>query len=242
MSGTDEPVSAAIAVAVTKEAPGAPEAQDDINPPDFDGAVRTKNTLPSRDTLHRIADLPVLDREGKPHPFKSLYAERGRVLIVFVRHFFCGNCQEYLRVLSASITADALARAAGGAARIVVVGCGEPPLIDMYAEAAACAFPIYADPTRQLYDELDMVSTLALGEKPAYMGRTSMWASIVRSISQGLRQIPQGLVLKAGNQRQVGGEFLFESAADVEVTWCHRMKTTRDHAEVAELKKVLGLT
>lgn len=136
--------------------------------------------------------------------------------------------------------------------RIVVVGCGDPELIDMYAEAAACAYPVYADPSRRLYDELGMVSTLALGSQPAYMKHTSLWASSLRSIAQGLRQLPRGLVHKAGNQRQVGGEFLFQNpgaaggdggggGGAVAVTWCHRMKTTRDHAEMDELQAVLKL-
>jgi hypothetical protein len=62
--------------------------------------------------------------------------------------------------------------------------------------------------------------------------------------------------------QQVGGEFLFEPVEDVEspgplnsekqlgsgytevekrVTWCHRMRNTRDHAEVPEIREVLGL-
>lgn len=62
--------------------------------------------------------------------------------------------------------------------------------------------------------------------------------------------------------KQVGGEFLFEPITDVmqspivpspngeskeeyfeeekKVTWCHRMKNTRDHAEIPELREVLG--
>jgi hypothetical protein len=111
------------------------------------------------------------------------------------------------------------------------------------------------------------------------------------SIVQGLKQISRGLALKAGDQKQVGGEFLFEpedvrspiaspgsekqlgalnSAANGQhvaenssttrathggseeseeggpyeekrVTWCHRMRSTRDHAEMPELMEVLGL-
>jgi hypothetical protein len=128
------------------------------------------------------------------------------------------------------------------------VGCGDPLLIDMYVEAAACAYPVYADPTRRLYDEFGMVSTLAMGAPPAYMKHTNMCASSLRSIAQGLRQLPRGLALKSGNQRQVGGEFLFQNTTTdgsngdaVSVTWCHRMKNTRDHAEVDELQEVLGL-
>ncbi len=68
----------------------ATPSEDAVNPTDFDGAVRTNNKPPSRDTLKRIADLPVLDRDGKTHPFHSLYAQPGRTLVIFVRHFFCG--------------------------------------------------------------------------------------------------------------------------------------------------------
>jgi hypothetical protein len=118
-----------------------------------------------------------------------------------------------------------------------------------------------------------MSKTLQLGTKPAYM-RRSMMHSIVGSIVQGVKQIPTGNVLKMGDQRQVGGEFLFEPRdiltpvstprdekakpisafeeaeergpdhdgnEEKRVTWCHRMKTTRDHAEIPELIEVLGL-
>lgn len=120
-----------------------------------------------------------------------------------------------------------------------------------------------------------MSKTLQMGAKPAYM-RRSMAHSIVGSIVQGVKQIPQGNVLKMGDQRQVGGEFLFEPQdiltpvstprnekpqpvgafeeaeeqgpgnsghghEEKRVTWCHRMKTTRDHAEIPELIEVLGL-
>jgi hypothetical protein len=155
-----------------------------------------------------------------------------------------------------------------------VVGCGDPKLIDMYATETGCPFPIYADPTRKLYGELGMIRTLALGQRPAYMQKKSLLKSSIESVVQGLKQIPKGTVFKAGDQRQIGGEFLFEPldlhspistlpvagdldekleggsrAADEEsgeiegkrVTWCHRMKSTRDHAEVPELMEVLGL-
>lgn len=160
------------------------------------------------------------------------------------------------------------------------MGCGDPGLIDMYAQETDCQFPIYADPTRNLYKELGMIMTLALGSKPAYM-KKSILSSSIASIFQGLKQIKSGLVMKAGDQRQIGGEFLFEpltvmtptdevdrqlrntstnfstggessstiavgsdeetSVEGKRVTWCHRMKNTRDHAEVPELREILGL-
>lgn len=82
-------------MAASSDAPPAaaatPTDNDKVNPPDFSGSVRTDNKLPSHGTLKRTADLPVLDREGKQHLFKSLYEEhKGQTLVIFVRHFFCG--------------------------------------------------------------------------------------------------------------------------------------------------------
>lgn len=184
---------------------------DEINPHDFNGEVQSNNDLPSAATLRKIENYTVLDRHGKSHTFRSLYAGRNvarRVLLIFVRHFFCGNCQEYLRTLSASITPEALLRLPISTF-IAVVGCGDPGLIDMYVRETGCPFPVYADPTRRLYDELGMVRTLAMGQRPAYM-RKSMLLSALSSVAQGLRQVPSGKATKAGDHRQIGGEFLFE--------------------------------
>jgi len=125
----------------------------------------------------------------------------------------------------------------------------------MYIEATGCPFPVYADPTQRLYKELGMTRTLALGPRPEYM-RKSLFYSMAKSIVQGLKLIKGGLAAKAGDFQQVGGEFLFEPVGDMtaspmvtptledgeekKVTWCHRMRNTRDHAEIPELREVLG--
>ncbi len=102
-----------------------------------------------------------------------------------------------------------------------------------------------------------MTKTLSLGNKdPDYIQHTIV-SGMVKSIAQGLKRIGSGDVMQAGDFRQVGGEFLFEVAGrgtrlseakpgnkalnKLEVTWCHRMKNTRDHAELPVLKRVLGL-
>lgn len=63
---------------------------------DFKGDVKVNNNPPTKGDLEKVADLPVLDQNRKKYTFKSLYAdnENGprRVLIIFVRHFFCGVC------------------------------------------------------------------------------------------------------------------------------------------------------
>lgn len=133
----------------------------------------------------------------------------------------------------------------------------------MYTDATNCPFPIYTDPSRKLFDALGMVKTLTMGMRPAYQ-RQSVASSVAGSILQGLKQLPSGLAMRSGDHRQVGGEFLFEpvelespvpevsdgkekedapqyGAEEKSVGWCHRMKTTRDHTEVPELRKILGM-
>jgi len=68
---------------------------DKSRPQDFDGELATTDELPPPETLRKIDNYVVLDRHGKTHTFQSLYSGRNvarRVLVVFVRHFFCGVC------------------------------------------------------------------------------------------------------------------------------------------------------
>lgn len=238
---------------------GATATACDYDPSaDFKGDVQVSQELPTEADIKRCEDMLVLGADGESRPFKSLYSGEGvatRQLIIFVRHFFCGvrpnlspcalltllticlqNCQEYLRTLSASITPDALL-ALDTPTFITVVGCGRPELIPMYAQTTNCPFPIFADPTTKLYDHLGMMRTLSLGPKrPDYM-KASMVSTTMQSMYQCIKS-GKGIV-QGGDIRQVGGEMLFE---DGRVTWVHRMKNTRDHAEVEDLRSILGLT
>jgi hypothetical protein len=105
----------------------------------------------------------------------------------------------------------------------------------MYADATACPYPIYAEPSRKLYDGLGMIKTLEMGPKPEYL-KSGVLTNALVSIKQALGT--GSSMLKGGNMSQVGGDFLFE---DGQAKWCHRMKNTRDHASMSELRKVIGL-
>lgn len=63
---------------------------------DFKGDIKVNNNPPTKTDLEKVEQLPVLDIHKKSHTFKSLWAddEHGprRVLVVFIRHFFCGVC------------------------------------------------------------------------------------------------------------------------------------------------------
>lgn len=228
----------------TTHAPGSPPFSPSSTTPvlenpelDFEGTVEVNNDIPSEKDLARVDDLVVLDSKGASRPFKDLYKGSGvapRQLIIFIRHFFCGNCQEYLRELSASITPESLL-ALPSPTFITVIGCGKPDLIDMYTQTTNCPFPIYADPTRKIYDLLNMTRTLELGKKPGYI-QSNLFVTSVQSIVQSLKTGSNAL--KGGDFKQVGGEFLFE---DGKCVWAHRMRHTRDHAEITQVKELLGL-
>ena len=172
---------------------------------DFSGEVNTNNNIPSQETLKRVENFPILDQDGRSIPFKNLYTGPNvtrRVLVIFIRHFYCGvcspsipqlspqilvatttarantdnlqqNCQEYVRSLTASITPSSLL-SLPTPTFIAIVGCGSPSLISMYQSATNCPFPIYADPTKKLYSELGMLRTLNLGARPEYQRKESL--------------------------------------------------------------------
>lgn len=156
-------------------------------------------------------------------------------MIIFVRHFLCGLCQDYLSALMAAMSPKSLA-AAERTTSLIVIGCGQPEAIRDYAANTKCTFPIYADPDRRIYDALGMKASLDMGSRrPKYQSNNTV-ANAIKSIIQGLSSGANAF--KGGNFAQMGGEFLFD---DNRVTWCYRMRNTRDHTEITELSEVLGI-
>lgn len=149
--------------------------------------------------------------------------------------YSCQNCQEYLRTLCSSITPESLLDLPNPT-ELVIIGCGQPELIPFYAETTSCKFPIYADPTRKLYDLLGMTKSMSLGQESGDYVQKSLVSVIVQSFYQVVASGRKAW--SGGHFWQIGGEFFFENGR---VTWCHRMSTTRDHAEVPELRQQLGL-
>ncbi|KAK5106395.1 hypothetical protein LTS08_000514 [Lithohypha guttulata] len=106
------------------------------------------------------------------------------------------------------------------------------------------SWAMYADPSTKLYEALGMYKSLNMGDhNPGYI-RRSLAENMLASIMQGVRRIPEGDVRGAGSWKTNGGEFLFEwqeQAEDWKLMWCHRMRNSRDHTEVEELSRIIGL-
>jgi hypothetical protein len=89
--------SAGPAPSTTEKAEAAAVTDDHgVNPLEFEGEVDSNHDLPTAETIRNIDNHIVLDRDGKSHTFRSLYTGRHtarRVLIIFIRHFYCGVSQ-----------------------------------------------------------------------------------------------------------------------------------------------------
>lgn len=129
---------------------------------------------------------------------------------------------------------------------IIVIGCGQPEIIKHYKTFTNnCPFPIFADPSRQLFKKLGMHMSLNIGtSRPEYMKEISPLAWVKgqhTTIKKSLKD-PEGIrkrdVLRGGNPMQIGGEFLFDEG---QVVWCHRMRHYRNHAEISVLRKLLEI-
>ncbi|KAJ4329325.1 hypothetical protein N0V84_000220 [Fusarium piperis] len=206
-----------------------------------DGPIGPSNdTPPSIEELKAVEDIPVFDSKGAQRPFKSLYSgpeSSGRVLVVFVRHFLCGTSSTYVKFLSEEASPEKIAPSNTS---IVVIGNGAPELIQMYVENTGCKHPVYVEPTGKLFDGLGMIQTWVEGPARGYASESTTW-HFFQSASKLVRGLLAGYpVTKIGKPNQQGGEFMFEGGEEERmVTWCHRMRASRDHTPTEKMLKVV---
>ncbi|KKZ65352.1 hypothetical protein EMCG_01280 [[Emmonsia] crescens] len=230
----------------------APDAHDEIstpNPPNH-----ASSGSPSESILKDVAKIPILDVDGNEVLFEDVYKPSGqgkkkRTLIIFVRHFFCGSCQDYVSAVSSSIPAPSQLPTDTA---VAIVGCGASSLISIYADITKCPFPIYTDPTRCLHALFGMKRTLDSGPHAPDYSTTSIFYLVFRGIAQTLSRLLMGDMFQSGDKWQNGGELLFEAEianetedgeeeVKVQVPFCHIMNNTRDHSEIPVLRTALGL-
>ncbi|XP_059512361.1 peroxiredoxin-like 2C isoform X2 [Myotis daubentonii] len=98
-----------------------------------------------------VAELPVLDANGRRVPFGALFRER-RAIVVFVRHFLCYTCQEYVEDL-AKIPRSFLQEAN---VTLIVIGQSSYHHIEPFCKLTGYCHEIYVDPEREIYKRLGM--------------------------------------------------------------------------------------
>ncbi|XP_051876596.1 peroxiredoxin-like 2C [Pristis pectinata] len=96
-------------------------------------------------------DCFVVDCYGRKIPFPALYKER-KAILVFVRHFLCYTCREYVEDL-AKIPQKYLEDAG---VRLIVIGQSSHDHIQPFCALTGYTHEIYIDPTRKIYKSLQM--------------------------------------------------------------------------------------
>ena len=116
-------------------------------------------------------------------------------------------------------------------------------------------YPIYCDPSRKLYEKLGMATGLQgapEGQKVDYQRKGSIAnavGSIKNAVTSGTDMVKGGhpsqnggeMLWMGGTQGEVGGREGEGKGGKAELVWFKRMRHTQDHADVSELKEILGL-
>nr|XP_048303551.1 peroxiredoxin-like 2C isoform X3 [Myodes glareolus] len=109
------------------------------------------DTEPGQPLATAVADLPVLDASGRRVSFGALFRER-RAVVVFVRHFLCYVCKEYVEDL-AKIPKSFLREAD---VTLIVIGQSSYHHIEPFCKLTGYSHEIYVDPEREIYKRLGM--------------------------------------------------------------------------------------
>ncbi|CAD0038438.1 hypothetical protein D6C86_07954 [Aureobasidium pullulans] len=195
---------------------------------------QAQTRLPTQTELEKVAEVDILDKNGDKKKFSSLWSShsdkpRRRTIVIFIRHFNCESCADYVRALTAKLSPEDLA-SRSIPTELFIVGCGSHTFIQTYIQRTGCKFEIYTDPSRVTYDTLGMTCNLGLGKKPNYITNSLMGTLI------GTGNTLMTLLTDSGKKSQNGGELIW---VDGEIKWARRMQNTRDHVEVEELERVL---
>lgn len=86
---------------------------------------------------------------------------------------------------------------------LVIIGCGDPSLIKFYSKEADAKYPIYADPSQNLFKIFGLARTVKLGKKPDYLP-WGFWGGLQVFFSTFAKAGTSAF--KAGDVKQVGGE------------------------------------
>ncbi|KZV64734.1 hypothetical protein PENSPDRAFT_587900 [Peniophora sp. CONT] len=194
--------------------------------------------LPNASQLSRAAEMVVVQENGVPVPFGSLWKEK-RTAVVFIRHFWCSSCREYLSSVVRAADPAALERAG---AQLLIVGCGDFNLIKSYRQTFRMPFQLVVDPSQgqQLYRTLGMNMLLPPGlggvnTAGGTKGRVRSAAFVFKTaLRAGVPAWGRG-----GDASQLGGEFVL--GPGLRCSYAHRMQSVRGHAPVEEVLAAVGV-
>ncbi|XP_032873604.1 peroxiredoxin-like 2C isoform X1 [Amblyraja radiata] len=112
---------------------------------------QNQHDLPPIANIKAAKDCFVVNCYGRKIPFPALY-EKTKTILVFLRHFLCYTCREYVEDL-AKIPEKSLKDAD---VRLIVIGQSSHDHIQDFCTQTGYTHEIYVDPTRSIYKSLQM--------------------------------------------------------------------------------------
>lgn len=155
-------------------------------------------------------DVPVPEREG-PEP---------RTVVFFIRHWWCGTCQDYTMESLSRLDSSLLAK---NNVRVVVVGSGNWKIIAAYRHVLNCDhLEFYTDTVGKLWGLMGMTKSMPYKrEKDRPMPEYNVH-SLPKQIYKGMKNaFTQFPIAHPGDYTRLGGEFIL--APNYTCDFAHRM-------------------
>lgn len=200
-------------------------------------AAKAAEEMPSAEVISQVLDAEILDSDGKPTTLRAVQQGR-KLVVIFVRHWWCGVCQSYTRHISHCIPPDNVL----SDTQIIFVGVGYPKPIAAWKEITGCTYPVYAHPTLAIHKLVEFNSqkkdlSITTYDKSFEQGLGTFWDHFKRVFWTGLWAHPDHL-MSVGPFDQNGGEMVFEP--DGTCSYIHRVTATDGHTEPKELADIIG--
>jgi len=156
--------------------------------------------------------------------------------VIFTRHFWCLNCQAYVRGIGQTIPPQNLPEGT----QIIFIGCGSYQAIDYYRSVTKSFYPVYANPNLELYKLFNFTHNIGeakKGQEKDYMkNEGTYWSRVWKGIRVASSHLEH--VNAVGPKSQNGGEVVISPEGKCE--YIYRMQNTADHTNTSELAMVLG--
>jgi peroxiredoxin len=164
----------------------------------------------------KAPEMDVTLSTGEVVPLRTLYQEE-RMLLVFLRHFGCIFCREYVSQLKSLDSAN-----------IVFVTLGRPEQAAEFKKSMGSPHRFLCDPNKELHKHFNLQrGGMAQMFKPSVVVRG------IKAMSSG-----HGVGMAVGDPWQMPGVFLVET--DGTVTWEYYSQDASDNPAVGEVEGRLG--
>ncbi|KAF8492637.1 hypothetical protein F5888DRAFT_1618873 [Russula emetica] len=194
--------------------------------------------------LAQAARIPVVRENGVRVQFGELWRMQ-RTVAIFIRHFWCPMCQDYLASLMRDVDHAALARTG---VRLIVIGCGSYGLIRSYRQIFRLPYEIFVDasPGQILYRALGMGQIPSGAHKARFSTEDAAGSYVRHGAVSGLAMVVAhalrvGMPVweRGGDASQLGGEFVL--GPGLSCTYVHRMQNTAGHAPIVDVLAAAGV-